>query len=81
MNRVRLEAGVLCLALSVFALVGSVYPVGFLGTAGLGLLLMRRLGGVVVDVETGLKLAVLGLLRQDPRLISLQWDGKPTAAQ
>lgn len=59
LQKARLEAGVLALAIGLSALVGSVYTFGYLGVVGFGALLARRLGGVLVHPETELKLAVL----------------------
>ncbi|MBB6051647.1 DnaJ domain-containing protein [Armatimonas rosea] len=59
LQKARLETGVLALAIGLSVLVGSVYTFGFLGVAGFGALLARRLGGVLVHPETDLKLAVL----------------------
>ena len=59
LQKARLETGVLALAIGLSVLVGSVYTFGFLGVAGFGALLARRLGGVLVHPETELKLAIL----------------------
>ncbi len=60
--RARLEAGVLVLVLAISGLVGAVYTFGYLGLAGAGVLLARRLRGVSLEGVGALKMSLL-----DPR--------------
>lgn len=59
LQKARLEALVLALVIGVSGLVGSVYPIGFLGVAGFGVLLGRRLTGVAIHAESEFQVQVL----------------------